>query len=216
LAIEREPGSSEGRAATLRAVIFDLFGVLTRAQSRRAVSRMARTLRVGGSTFQVAYWAERPEYDRGVLSGHEYWERVARSLGREIGRDEIDGLIELDVDSWDRPEPSMVEFARAIARSDLAVAILSNSPQEITERFRSYPWIADFDPSIFSSEVGSVKPEPAIFDRVIVELDVDVTEAVLIDDRAENIAAAQSHGLRGFVFRTGETTPSDLAAFLGR
>lgn len=155
-----------------------------------------------------------PDYDRGVLSGPEYWERVARSLVREIGRGEIDRLIALDVGSWDRPEAGMVEFVGAVSRSPLAIAILSNCPPEITDRFRSYPWMAGFDRLVFSSEVGFVKPEPPIFEKVIAELRVDPGDAVLIDDRVENIEAGQSQGIKGFVFRTGESTPADVAAFL--
>jgi len=210
----RDPLTIGTPAPGHRAVIFDLFGVLTRAQSGRGIDAMARSLRVGVSSFRVAYWADRPDYDRGVLSGPAYWEQVARSLTREIDRDEIGRLIALDVDSWDRPEPGMVEFAGAVSRSRLATAILSNSPPEITDRFRSYPWMAGFDRLVFSSEVGVVKPELQIFELVIAELRVDPSDAVVIDDRAENIEAARSLGMKGFGFRTGETMPDEVAAFL--
>ena len=199
-----------------RAVVFDLFGVLTRGQSRRGIEAMARSFGVDRSSFLSAYWAERPDYDRGSVSGPEYWDRVARSLSRVIDRSEIERLIVLDVDSWDRPEPSMVCFAETVSRSLLAAAILSNSPPEITDRFRSYPWMAGFDRVVFSSDVGLVKPEPSIFEHVIAELSVDPRDAVFIDDRVENIEAAAALGMRGVAFTTGETTPSDLAAFLHR
>ncbi|MGZ8572274.1 MAG: HAD family hydrolase [Actinomycetota bacterium] len=216
MASNRDPLTIGAPAPGRRVVIFDLFGVLTRGQSRRGIDAMARTLREGPEPFQAAYWAERPDYDRGAVSGGEYWDRVARSLSSEIDRDEIDRLIVLDVDSWDRPEPGMVEFAGAVARSRLAAAILSNSPPEITDRFRSYPWMAGFDRSVFSSEVGFVKPEPPIFEHVIAELRIDPDDAVLVDDRAENIEVARSLGMRGFEFRTGESTPTELVAFLRR
>lgn len=216
VASHRDPLTIGAPAPGRRAVIFDLFGVLTRGQSRRDIDAMARALQVGLESFQAAYWAERPDYDRGAVSGPEYWDRVARSLSREIDRDEIDRLIVLDVDSWDRPERGMVEFAGAVSRSRLAAAILSNSPPEITDRFRSYPWMTRFDRLVFSSEVGFVKPEPPIFEHVIAELRIDPDDAVLVDDRAENIEVARSLGMRGFEFRTGQTTPAELAAFLRR
>ena len=216
MANHRVPRTIGVPAPGRRAVVFDLFGVLTRGQSQRGVDAMARSLGVGPSSFHAAYWADRPDYDRGVLSGPEYWDRVARSLTREVDRRLIERLIAIDVDSWDRPEPSMVEFAGAVSRSHLAAAIVSNSPPEITDRFRSYPWMAGFDRLIFSSEVGLVKPEPAIFERVMAELGVDPGDSVFVDDRAENIEAARALGMRTFLFTTGESMPSDVEAFLGR
>ncbi|HEY6567525.1 MAG TPA: hypothetical protein VI341_08405, partial [Actinomycetota bacterium] len=123
---ERDPAPAATTAIGLNAVIFDLFGVLTDVQSPTGVNAMVRRLRVDGSVFRTAYWADRPDYDRGVLSGPEYWARVGRSLDRSLDGDEIDELIGLDVGSWDHPEPSMIEFAGAVRRSGLAVAILSN------------------------------------------------------------------------------------------
>ena len=77
-------------------VLFDLFGVLARSQSTEGKNRLARTAGASGPAFWEAYWALRPPYDRGQVTGPGYWHQVADALGTRFDRRRIAELVEAD------------------------------------------------------------------------------------------------------------------------
>ena len=52
-------------------VLFDMFGVIARDQSREVMDTMSVE-----PEFWDAYWAHRPAYDRGDVTAEEYWRLV--------------------------------------------------------------------------------------------------------------------------------------------
>jgi HAD superfamily hydrolase (TIGR01509 family) len=52
-----------------------------------------------------------------------------------------------------------------------------------------------FDSYYFSDEIGLVKPEPAIFEFVISDLNVRADRIVFFDDTAINVEAARAAGM---------------------
>lgn len=57
----------------MKAVLFDMFGVLARVQCPESQAVIERTSGVGGERFWDAYWSLRPPYDRGHVQGPAYW-----------------------------------------------------------------------------------------------------------------------------------------------
>ena len=67
----------------IRAVIFD-YGMVLSAPADPVSYRML--LDVFGAppeVFEKHYWAHRHAYDRGVLDGREYWQRLANDAGTQ-------------------------------------------------------------------------------------------------------------------------------------
>src|SRR5262245_4122753 len=95
-------------------------------------------------------------------------------------------------------------------------AMLSNGVREIIARIRAArPLGTWFDAVIVSSEVGCSKPDPAIYRICIDRLGVPPAESLFVDDRAENIAAAQALGLQTLHF-TDEASVSTLRRIVER
>jgi 2-haloacid dehalogenase len=63
-----------------------------------------------------------------------------------------------------------------------------------------YPWLADFEGIVVSSHEGVVKPEPAIYHVLLDRYTVAPQGAVFVDDRPENVAAAEDLGFTGLRF----------------
>src|SRR4051812_223817 len=93
---------------TASTVLFDLFGVIARHQSAEGRDRLARTADVEAPAFWEAYWALRPPYDRGQVTGPGYWQRVADALGTRFHGRRIADLIEADIASWSAVDDAMV------------------------------------------------------------------------------------------------------------
>ncbi|MFG2977296.1 hypothetical protein ACGFYY_30450 [Streptomyces sp. NPDC048331] len=53
----------------MKAVLFDMLGVIARVQPPESMTALERTVGAAPDRFWVAYWSERPPYDRGEVTG---------------------------------------------------------------------------------------------------------------------------------------------------
>jgi len=70
--------------------------------------------------------------------------------------------------------------------------VLSNWSAETYEGMEeTYPFLKDFDGKIISGRDFLIKPDPAIYELAIIRFDLIPQETLFIDDRLDNIEAAQ-------------------------
>lgn len=189
-------------------LLFDLFGVIARHQRPGALEEMAARCRVSTDAFTTAYWACRPPYDAGRQSASEYWTAVSRWLSRPVDADTIEDLRLTDIDSWSRVDDRMVAYVQSLC--DVAeVALLSNIPADHADAFlAAQPWLRRLDHVALSGKIKVAKPAPAAFQHCVVAMRAAPTDFLFVDDREENVRAAQATGMNGHVF----TARDELAA----
>ena len=181
-------------------VLFDLFGVIALQQRPGALAQMAACCDAPADAFTKAYWDLRQPYDAGQQSAAEYWAAVLRVLSRPADPDTIEKLRLTDIDSWSRVDRRMVAFTRSL-RSRATVAVLSNIPADHADAFlAAQPWMRNLDYLAFSGKIKAAKPDPAAFQHCINALHAAPADFLFIDDRAENVRAAQAVGMAGHVF----------------
>lgn len=103
------------------------------------------------------------------------------------------------------PLPEMHELARNLIDEGYHVYLLSNI-NETFHRIRKagvVPVLEDFDGLALSFELGAVKPDPKIYARTCEKFSLIPEQCFFIDDRADNIKAAEDFGMTGHVF-TGD------------
>ncbi len=69
---------------------------------------------------------------------------------------------------------------------------------------------------LWSSDVGLLKPDRAIYDLSIQQMDVAPVDALFVDDLEENVAGATKAGLAGWVHREWDETRQVIEAWLSR
>ncbi|MEU9781181.1 HAD-IA family hydrolase [Streptomyces phaeochromogenes] len=195
-------------------VLFDLFGVIARHQQPGALAKMAARCHAPTDAFTTAYWACRPPYDAGRQSAPEYWTAVLRSLSVDVDVDvEADTIEELrlaDIDSWSRVDNRMVAYVRSL-RAVTEVALLSNIPSDHADAFlAAQPWLHTLDHVAFSGKIKAAKPAPAAFHHCAIAMRAAPADFLFVDDREENVRAAQAVGMNGHVF----TGRDELAAVI--
>jgi len=98
------------------------------------------------------------------------------------------------------------------------VYILSNWDSESAELiYQKYPEIFDkinHDHIFFSSKIGKLKPEIAVFNYVTHHLKLKPQTCVLIDDSPENVRVAKSLGWKTVLHKDSETTTKELASLI--
>ncbi|MFE0380839.1 HAD family hydrolase [Streptomyces inhibens] len=194
-------------------VLFDLFGVIARHQSPEGKDRLARTAAVPAVAFWDAYWAQRPPYDRGDVTGSGYWHQVADSLGTHFDDDRIARLIEADIASWSAVDETMVALIEELAASGRRIALLSNIPEELATHYEEHHgWLKRFHLRAFSCRIGHAKPEPDAYRWCQNALRATPDRILFVDDRQDNVRAAEAIGIRGHLF----TTPARLRETLAQ
>lgn len=168
---------------------------------------MASRLGMPVPDFQTSYWRRRPEYDEAALDPLAYWNTVAR---RPLEESEAARIQDLDSHSWTHPNPPMPEWARQVRAAGRRTALLSNMPAPVRDCVIHCDWLPEFDHYTFSCDVRRTKPSPVIYEHCLAGLGADRTETLFVDDRTENVRAAEALGIPSLLF----TGISELAAAL--
>ena len=75
---------------------------------------------------------------------------------------------------------------------------------------KNFAWVNHFDHHIFSAEVRSIKPEPAIYQHCLDSPGSSAVQALFIDDRDINLEQARAAGIRSIRFDSVEQLRRDL------
>jgi putative hydrolase of the HAD superfamily len=194
-------------------VILDYGEVLCHLPTAENIEYLARIFQIDSQSFLPIYLKTRAAYDRGDLLPLAYWQKFAGEAGVTIDDRTVERIRQVDLDMWSRPNEPMIRWFQKLRPAGFKTAILSNMPTDMADHVRkTFAWIADFDHQVFSGEVRSVKPEPAIYRHVIDAMGVPPSDTLFIDDRDENLEQARAIGIRVIRYQYVERLREDLAA----
>jgi putative hydrolase of the HAD superfamily len=186
---------------SVKAVLFDYGRVLSGPEKVESWQGMRALLGLSESKFLELYWKYRDDYDRGTLSGTEYWRSIARDVTFPLKNSGLVELEQLDVEMWTDPNPPMVDWAGRLKRAGIRTGILSNIGDAMEAGVRAkFAWLEGFTHITWSHLLKMRKPEPAIYTAAAKGLGVEPGEVLFIDDREDNIAGAQAVGMLGVVY----------------
>jgi putative hydrolase of the HAD superfamily len=196
---------------TIRAVIFDYGMVLSQPQDPAALNNLLTITGLDRDTFDSHYWTHRHAYDMGKLNGPAYWKQFASDTAIELTATDIERLIENDVLMWCTINEPMLKWAKSLAEAGLRIGILSNMGEDTLAYMRQeFGWLGDFHHHTWSCELGIAKPDPVIYTYTCEKLGISPAEALFLDDKTENIHAAEEVGLVGIQFRNIEQLRREL------
>ncbi|MCL2602679.1 MAG: HAD family phosphatase [Treponema sp.] len=191
---------------SIKAVIFDYGQVISLPQDSSAIDRLARRAGAAREKFEPLLWSLRDEYDRGTITSKEYYRNILSKLDLTLDDAGIDELIAIDLDSWKNINGGTVSLMEDIKRAGYVLGILSNMPCDFLVWARlNIPVFALSDTSLFSCDVKLIKPEEAIYRKLLSMLGLEGAEVVFFDDKLENIRGAQAVGIQAFLWEGPET-----------
>jgi putative hydrolase of the HAD superfamily len=192
------------------AVIFDYGNVLSAPQGANEIAAMASIFNTSVNLFREAYWKFRVPYDEAALAPKEYWTTVANVLSTSLTDTQLSTLLEVDSQSWSYPARDLPVWARDLHNAGLKTALLSNMPAPVRDYIERCQWLPLFHHTTFSCDVRIAKPAPEIYLHCIHGLAADPSEILFLDDRPENIRAAETLGLHGIVYQSAEQAAGEL------
>jgi len=196
---------------SIRAVIFDYGMVLTCPPDPEAHRALVRITEIPADRLDRLYWAHRPAFDSGILTGRDYWRKIAFEAGLNLAETVIDELVEWDARMWMTKNRAMLDWQLRLKQRGVRTSIVSNMGDTVHQAMeRELEWLSRFDVLVWSYQLGVSKPDPAIYRYALEKLGVPAAETLFIDDKQPNVDAAIEVGMKGVVF----TDVQDLRASL--
>lgn len=148
------------------------------------------------------------EHDRGVMGDEEFIEFASREAP-EIKyplREYMRGVGNI-IEEYDYSR----EWLHSLKERGYHIYILSNygtTPYKYAREHFSF--LREADGIVISSQVKMIKPEPGIYRYLLDTWHLVPEETVFLDDRRENIEAAESFGINGIIFENYEQGKREL------
>jgi glucose-1-phosphatase len=198
----------------LKAVIFDLGGVLLRTVDRGP--RAAWEARLGlapGQSEPIVFGDERGwAVQLGQISAAEHWRWVQGRLGLS---DEDLLCFRDDFFAGDRLDEDLLAYVGRL-RARYVVGLLSNNLSGAREALRELFGLEGcFDSLTFSAEEGVMKPDPRIYRTALARAGVEPGEALFVDDALKNVEGARAVGMQGLHFTDPLAARVELVALTG-
>lgn len=199
----------------IRTVVFDIGRVLIGASWKNYV----RTRTAGEAELQALeyiYWESGlwNARDLGVMTEAEIYDRL-RARAEEVDSVALFEDIEAHLGELVTRKDYAVEWVRELKRRGYRVLYLSNYGRRLMQaNWQVLDFLPLMDGGIFSCDVKLIKPDPAIYALLRDSWSLHPEQTVFIDDRAENVAAAEEMGFRGLRFTGYEETHAALEAML--
>ena len=201
--------------STIEAVVFDYGGVLCHPPAAPQIDRLAKPFGLPRDKFWRMYGRLRGPYDRGMIDARQYWGNMAQCAGVLLGEAQFAELQAIDLDMWSGYDNSMLALAAQLREAGVKTGILSNMLADMLKKLRAeVDWLPLFDVHVYSCDLGLVKPDEAIYDRLIQELGIDPSRTLFVDDIAANVEAARRAGLQAVVFESELQLRAYLAELL--
>ena len=196
----------------VRAVLFDLGGVLLDVDHQRSFDIWSRHSRLSREQLQSAYRVDDPcqRYETGALEPEGYFAHLREVLALDCDaatvRAGFNAMLAAEI-------AETVKLLDAIRERVPCYVISNTNAVHVAEIERAFPRLLPRFTRVFTShEIGHRKPQAAAFEHVLREIGVPAGEVLLFDDLVPNIESAKALGMQAVVVRSPEDVREGLVA----
>ncbi len=115
-----------------------------------------------------------------------------------------------------RLQKPILKLAAELRANGVKTAVLSNMVVPLAWAVKHRRTLQDFEPNIFSCDIGVRKPNAKSYEAVIERLGLKPEECLFVDNRADNIAGAQAVGMQTVQAKNTTQTIADIRSYLTR
>jgi len=184
----------------IKNVVFDVGNVLIDFQPLEYIMSLGfdrETANVlANKTFKSDLWIE---HDRGTYSCYEIWENL--NLANPEHSVDFDKIRDHWLTNKVPVIQGSIDFLLECNKQGYSTYILSNyNAGRFAHVEEQHPALSQVKGKILSGNEGVIKPEPEIYKILLERFDLVPGETIFIDDKRENVEAAQALGIHGIVF----------------
>jgi epoxide hydrolase-like predicted phosphatase len=195
------------------AIIFDLgkvlvdfdYSIAARKIAARSTKQVPDLQHFLGSSPALA------RFESGLLTRQQFFDEMRQITGftgeiKEFVSDFADIFV---------PIPAMIGLHEEVRQRGFQTYIFSNTNDIAIGHVRQeFPFFKHFDGYILSYQVGSMKPQPKIYEAMEKMSGKRGADLIYIDDRPENIEAGNARGWRTILHETPEKTRAALESLI--
>lgn len=196
-------------------VYFDLGNVLVNFDHRTAAANLAS---LSGYPVEIIYehlfvTDLQERYETGLINSRQYVDELNGLLDRDLSSEQI----LLGISDMFEPNTAILQALSLVRQSSVPIGILSNTCEAHWNWLMERDWPVLhgwYDKIMLSYEVGSMKPNAAIYAACEQACGLAGSQIFFTDDRADNIAAAKTRGWTTHQFRSVEPLLDQLTHWL--
>ncbi len=187
--------------------IFDVGSVLCKSDSKKLRKDVQERLSLTDGQLKEAVRGIADKIETGKTSEWQYFNEFIKShnIKRIVPKD----LLRRSFEENFRILPTF-NIVKKLKQMSLILAELSNTVPSHADVIRKAGLYDLFDEVILSFEVGLRKPDPRIYELILNRLNIKSEQTFFVDDREENVRAAQGLGIKSFLFESPESLKRDL------
>jgi len=194
----------------IKALALDLGNVLVKVDHYRFCRRLAELAKLTPEAVYIQVFESNlePGFDTGRLTSEDFYRRVVDHFRVSLPYSQFAAW-------WNDIFDSMEGMAEIVGRlrENYPLYLVSNTNALHFDSIRErWAFLNHFRRFILSYEVGSRKPEPAIYQALIQETGLPPSQCLFVDDKLPFVAAARTQGLVAWQF----TTPGEFVQNLQR
>jgi|SRR3569832_104243 len=190
----------------IKNVIFDVGGVLLEWNPPKFLKELDLPSHFN-DVFESLLWAM---HDGGLVDREELIHKLPSSIEKDVFRHCVTKIA-----AQLHPIQEMMDLFHALRREGYKVYILSNMPGEMhLELERLHDFFAHTDGGIFSYQVKAIKPQLQIYEKLLAQYKLYPEESVFIDDRLDNILAAEKLKIKTVHCQLPAQVKADLATHI--
>ncbi len=196
----------------IRGIIWDFAGVLLHTMRGTFNSMMAERLEVPlEDVNRVMSSPENDQWDLGEIDDNAFFDYIIREIGLPTEKKAV--LANFVRDDF-YVDQGLIEEIHKL-RENYITVLLTNFPAHLN-KFLETGWDVEvaFDHIIASCDVKLLKPDKRMYRLALDAIGCKPKEAVFIDDREENVAAARKMGVEGILFKSKMQTLKTLMNIL--
>jgi len=193
-------------------ILFDVGGVLlTNGWDRGERTAVLQQFGLDQAEFEARHLVPYRAWERGAITVETYLDETVFHEPRSFSRRQFFAAI--CAGSKLLPDGAMGILREIVASDRYVVGALNNEAKETNAfRFESFGLLELFQVALSSCYLGLRKPDPEIYERALEILCRPADRILLIDDRQENIVAAEASGMKAIRFENAGALRQDLEA----
>jgi putative hydrolase of the HAD superfamily len=190
-------------------ILFDLSGVVVKWIFVNPDGYTVNSRFFNVETFADLFFTkDHHEYCLGHLSHEQLVERFIKRKKLDLSVDEYNELVKNDV----TPNVGMLPLIEALSKK-YKIAIATNEGTLHTKYKIEGSGVMPYLSKIIASyRIHEVKPDTAFYKRTLEMIEAKPEECIFIDDKQENVDAANSIGMKGILFTDVLQLQKDLHA----
>jgi epoxide hydrolase-like predicted phosphatase len=184
---------------TIRAVFFDLGGVIVRTEYQAPRQHLAESFSMDYDDIDRIVFGSGSAVRASVgeITEEEHWRNVMQTL--KLPASEYQRVRD-EFFAGDVIDREIIDFLRSV-KPKVKTGVISNAWSGLRNYIMREKFDDAFHHMVISAEVGVAKPDPKIYQIALEQLQVKAKEAVFVDDVLENIEACQQVGMQGIHFK---------------